>query len=75
MNLEKVVFGFFVVLALTLNLGFVMGEIENPAHHNVIEFFLVQPRVVQRQVVLAQHLGQQIQTVRLGKDPPRGPPL
>jgi len=41
MNLEKVVFGFFVVLALTLNLGFVMGEIENPAHHNVIEFFLV----------------------------------
>jgi len=41
MNLEKVVFGFFVILALTLNLGFVMGEIENPAHHNVIEFFLV----------------------------------
>jgi hypothetical protein len=41
MNLEKVVFGFFVVLALTLNLGFVMGEIENPSHHNVIEFFLV----------------------------------
>jgi len=41
MNLEKVVFGFFVVLALTLNLGFVMGEIEDPSHHNVIEFFLV----------------------------------
>jgi hypothetical protein len=41
MNLEKVVFGFFVVLALTLNLGFVVGEIDNPAHHDVIEFFLV----------------------------------
>lgn len=41
MNLEKVVFGFFIVLALTLNFGFVMGNIDDPAHHNVIEFFLV----------------------------------
>ena len=39
MNLEKVVFGFFIVLALTLNFGFFIGEIENPAHHNVYELF------------------------------------
>lgn len=41
MNLEKVMFGFFVVLALTLNFGFFLGEIENPAHHNVLELFAV----------------------------------
>lgn len=34
MNLERVVFGFFIILALALNLGFVTGEIDNPAHHN-----------------------------------------
>lgn len=35
MNLEKVVFGFFIVLALTLNVAFVLGEIDNPDHHSV----------------------------------------
>ena len=35
MNLEKVVFGFFIVLALTLNVAFVMGDIGNPEHHNI----------------------------------------
>lgn len=39
MNLEKVIFGFFIVLALTLNFGFFVGEFENPAHHNVYELF------------------------------------
>ena len=39
MNLEKVLFGFFVMLALTLNFGFVMGEIDNPSHHHVFELF------------------------------------
>ena len=34
MNLERVVFGFFIMLALALNLGFVVGEIDNPMHHN-----------------------------------------
>jgi Ca2+/H+ antiporter, TMEM165/GDT1 family len=34
MNLEKVVFAFFIVLALTLNFGFFMGDMDNPnAHH------------------------------------------
>ena len=41
MHVEKVVFAFFIVLALTLNFGFVLGEIENPRHHHIIELFLV----------------------------------
>jgi Ca2+/H+ antiporter, TMEM165/GDT1 family len=41
MNLEKVIFGFFIVLALTLNFGFFIGEFDNPAHHNVYELFFV----------------------------------
>ena len=41
MNIEKVIFGFFIILALTLNFGFVMGEISDPEHHNVYEFFAV----------------------------------
>jgi hypothetical protein len=39
MNLEKVVFGFFILLAATLNFGFVYGGIDNPNHHNVWELF------------------------------------
>lgn len=39
MNKEKVIFAFFIVLALTLNFGFFLGEIDNPEHHNVFEFF------------------------------------
>ena len=41
MNKEKVVFSFFMVLALTLNFGFYVGEVANPAHHNVYELFAV----------------------------------
>jgi hypothetical protein len=36
-NFEKVVFGFFIVLALTLNFGFFVGDIDNPAHHDAME--------------------------------------
>lgn len=39
MNLEKVVFGFFIVLAATLNFGFFIGEIDDPTHHHVTELF------------------------------------
>ena len=39
MNLEKVIFGFFIVLAATLNFGFVYGEIGDPRHHHLWEFF------------------------------------
>ncbi|MGD8346261.1 MAG: DUF6394 family protein [Lysobacterales bacterium] len=37
MNFEKVVFGFFIVLALTLNFGFFLGDIDNPEHHHAVE--------------------------------------
>lgn len=39
MNLEKVIFTFFIVLALTLNFGFFLGDIDNPEHHSVYELF------------------------------------
>jgi len=39
LNLEKVIFGFFIVLAATLNFGFVYGDLENAAHHHVYELF------------------------------------
>jgi hypothetical protein len=39
MNLEKVVFGFFVLLAATLNFGFFIGDISNPSLHNIYELF------------------------------------
>lgn len=41
MNLNKVIFAFFIVLAATLNFGFVLGEIDDPAHHHVYELFAV----------------------------------
>lgn len=39
MNLEKVVFGFFIVLAATLNFGFFIGDAADPAMHDVYELF------------------------------------
>ena len=40
MNTQRVWFAFFIVLALTLNFGFFVGEIDKPHHHNPYEFFL-----------------------------------
>lgn len=39
MNLEKVIFGFFILLAATLNFGFFVGDIADPAHHDIYELF------------------------------------
>ena len=39
MNLPQVVFGFFVLLAATLNVGFFVGDISDPAVHNEYELF------------------------------------
>ncbi|RUM94001.1 MAG: hypothetical protein DSZ28_05495 [Thiothrix sp.] len=39
MNSEKVVFAFFIVLALTFNFGFFIGDLDNPAHHHVYELY------------------------------------
>jgi len=38
-SLEKVVFGFFVVLAATLNFGYFIGELTDPNVHNKYELF------------------------------------
>ena len=39
MNLEKVVFGFFVLLAATLNFGFFLGDMRDADLHNPFELF------------------------------------
>ena len=39
MNPEKVVFGFFILLAATLNFGFFIGDIGVAAYHDVYELF------------------------------------
>ncbi len=39
MNFEKVVFGFFVLLAASLNFGFFLGDIDNPAQHAPVELY------------------------------------
>jgi hypothetical protein len=38
-NLEKVVFGFFVLLAATLNFGFFIGDLGDPVLHNSYELY------------------------------------
>ncbi len=40
MNLEKVVFAFVIILACTLNFGFFIGDMDEPAHHDPTELFL-----------------------------------
>lgn len=35
MNFERVVFGFFLILALALNVVFVAGDIDEASHHDV----------------------------------------
>ncbi|MFC0134919.1 hypothetical protein CR105_20650 [Massilia eurypsychrophila] len=39
MNLEKVIFAFFIVFAATLNFGFFIGDIARPELHNIYELF------------------------------------
>ncbi|MDR0848547.1 MAG: DUF6394 family protein [Propionibacteriaceae bacterium] len=39
MNMEKVLFGFFVVFAATLNFGFFIGDIADPNLHSGIELY------------------------------------
>lgn len=59
MNLEKVIFGFFIILAFTLNFGFFLGEIDDPAHHNVYELFAA---IVVNIIATALKLGDRTQT-------------
>ena len=39
MNLQKVISGFFFILAMTLNFGFFYGDIGNPLLHSSYELF------------------------------------
>lgn len=39
MNFEKVVFAFFIILALSLNFSFFIGELSNPSYHHPYELF------------------------------------
>ena len=39
MNLDKVISGFFIILAMTLNFGFFYGEIDSLEHHSKYELF------------------------------------
>ena len=39
MNLDKVIFAFFIMLALTLNFGFFIGDIADPDHHHRFELY------------------------------------
>ena len=59
MNLEKVVFGFFIVLALTLNVAFVIGDIGEEAHHSI---WLLFSAIVVNLVATVLKLGDRSQT-------------
>ena len=39
MNLEKVISGFFIILAMTLNFGFFYGDMTDISHHSQYELF------------------------------------
>ena len=39
MNFEKVVFAFFIILALSLNFSFFIGNLSDPMHHHPYELF------------------------------------
>lgn len=39
MSLEKVFFGFFVLMAATLNFGFFLGDMTSTAHHSSAELY------------------------------------
>jgi len=40
MNAQKVISGFFIILAMTLNFGFFYGDIDNFSHHSPYELFV-----------------------------------
>lgn len=58
MNFEKVVFGFFVVLAATLNFGFFIGPIDDPRVHNHWELYAA---VVVNLIALVMKFGDRTQ--------------
>lgn len=59
MNFEKIVFGFFILLALTTNFSFVSGEIDNIRYHSVWLLFLA---IVVNVLATGLKLGERSQT-------------
>lgn len=59
MNFERVVFGFFVILTLSLNYAFVAGGLEAPAHHNV---WILTLTIIANLVAVGLKLGDRSQT-------------
>ena len=59
MNLEKIVFGFFILLALTMNFSFVSGEMDNVRYHSV---WLLLVAVVVNVLATGLKLGERSQT-------------
>lgn len=59
MNLERVVFGFFIILTLSLNAAFVLGSIETAAHHNV---WILTLTIIVNLVAIGLKLGDRSQT-------------
>ncbi|MDP3266954.1 MAG: DUF6394 family protein [Sulfuricurvum sp.] len=59
MNSEKVISGFFIILALTLNFGFFIGDIEVIAYHSVYELFAA---IVVNLIATIMKLGDKTQT-------------
>ncbi|MGB5919096.1 DUF6394 family protein [Arcobacter sp. F2176] len=39
MNMDKVISGFFIILAMTVNFGFVYGDLDTMTHHSKYELF------------------------------------
>ncbi|MDP3301715.1 MAG: DUF6394 family protein [Sulfuricurvum sp.] len=59
MNSEKVISGFFIILALTLNFGFFIGDIDVIAFHSVYELFAA---IVVNLIATIMKLGDKTQT-------------
>jgi len=59
MNFERVVFGFFIVLTLSLNVAFVAGGVETAEHHNV---WILTFAIIVNLVAIGLKLGDRSQT-------------
>lgn len=59
MNLERVVFGFFIILTLSLNFAFVSGGVETAEHHNV---WILTFAIIANLVAIGLKLGDRSQT-------------
>lgn len=59
MNSEKVISGFFIILALTLNFGFVVGDIDRIEFHSVYELVAA---IVVNLIATIMKLGDKTQT-------------